>query len=77
MSEVLQDLAKRGAKILLDTKAPRQSKENPAARKLPQPMEMPKDIHETFVRKAIADRPKKQVFLDFFQEVIEMEEKKL
>ena len=77
MSEVLKDLAKRGAKILLDTKSPRQSKENPAAKKLPQPVEKPKDIHEAFVRKCVADKPKKQVLLDFFQEVIDVEEKKL
>jgi hypothetical protein len=77
MSELLNDLAKRGAKILLDTKTPRQAKENPAAKKLPQPTQAPKDIHESFIRKSVADKPKKQVLLDFFQEVIEIEEKKL
>jgi hypothetical protein len=77
MSDILGDLAKRGTKILLDTKQPKQVKENPASRKIPQPSQAPKDIHESFIRKMTADRPKKQVLLDFFQEVIEAEEKKL
>ena len=77
MSDILQHLAKQGTKILLDTKLPKQSKENPAAKKLPQPTPQPKDRHEAFVKKAIQDKPKKQVLIDFFQEVIEEEEKKL
>jgi hypothetical protein len=77
MSDILKDLAKRGTKILLDTKTPRQSKENPAAKKLPQPVEKPRDIHQSFIHKSVSDKPKKQVLLDFFQEVIEVEEKAL
>ena len=77
MSEILKDLAKRGTKILLDTKLPKQSKEKPVAKKLPQPVEKPRDIHEAFIRKTVSDKPKKQVLLDFFQDVIEIEEKAL
>ena len=77
MSDILQHLAKQGTKILLDTKLPKQSKDNPTAKKLPQPAPQPKDRHEAFVKKTIQDKPKKQVLIDFFQEIIEVEEKNL
>lgn len=73
---ILDDLAKRGAKILLDTKTPK-NKEAPK-KKLPgPPMTDNRSPHEKFVEKVIKEKPKKQVLLDFFEDMIQMEEAKL
>lgn len=75
MSSILDDLAKRGAKILLDTKAPKQEKAKKQS--LPTPMMDNRDPHEKFIEKVIKDKPKKQVLLEFFETTIDQEEAKL
>lgn len=73
---VLDDLAKRGAKILLDTKTPKSTE--PAKQKLPAPkMTDNRNPHVKFVEKAIKEKPKKAVLLEFFEDMIQMEEAKL
>ena len=76
MSDLLKDLAKKGCKILTDTKAPRktlpQTKALPAASS-----EQILDIHQAAVKKFVKDKPHKKHLLEFFERVIDAEEKKL
>lgn len=73
MNSVLEDLAKRGAKILSDTKTPRQSKK----KQIPIPMIDNRDPHNKFIEKVIKEKPKPKVLLEFFERTIEQEEAKL
>jgi hypothetical protein len=72
---VLDDLAKRGAKILLDTKTPKHQQVKKQA--LPVPMTDNRDPHTKFVEKVIKEKPKKQVLLEFFETTIQTEEANL
>ena len=76
MSDVLKDLAKRNCKILQDTKTPKQIL--PKTKSLPTASsDQILDIHQTAVRRFIKDKPHKKHILEFFEKVIEAEEKKL
>jgi hypothetical protein len=72
MSSVLDELAKRGAKILLDTKCPKQ--QQPKKKGLPTPMMDNRDPHTKFIEKVIKEKPKKQVLLEFFEDTIHQAE---
>lgn len=76
MSSVITDLAKRGCKILTDTKTPRQQVAK--AKEIPhkEPDQI-LDIHQAAVKRFIKDKPHKKHILEFFEKVIEAEEKKL
>jgi len=76
MSDILKDLASKGCKILQDTKTPRQTA--PKAKSLPEKVAEPVlDIHQSAVKRFIKDKPHKKHILEFFEKIIEMEEKKL
>lgn len=76
MSDILRDLAKRGTKILTDTKTRRETPAKTTA--LPTPsVKEPDDIHSVAVRRVVKEKPNKKVILEFFQEIIDMEEAKL
>jgi len=75
MNSILDDLAKRGAKILLDTKTPKQ--QTTKKQSLPTPMMDNRSPHEKFIEKVIKEKPKKQVLLEFFETTIEHEEAQL
>jgi len=77
MSDQLKDLAKRGMKILQDTKTARTSL--PKAKAIPDKAAPDQilDIHQAAVRKFIKDKPNKKHLLEFFDKVIEAEEKLL
>lgn len=76
MSDLLKDLAKKGTKILTDTKTPRQ--ETPKAKSLPNkvaPQEL--DVHQAAVKRFVKEKPHKKHLIEFFEKIIESEEKKL
>ena len=76
MSDLLKDLAKKGTKILQDTKTPRQ--DTPKSKSLPDkvaPQDL--DIHQATVKRFIKDKPSKKHLIDFFEKIIEAEERKL
>ena len=76
MSDLLKDLAHKGCKILQDTKTLR--KDIPKSKEIFQkvaPQEL--DIHQSAVRRFIKDKPHKKHLLEFFEKIIEAEEKKL
>lgn len=76
MSDLLKDLASKGTKILTDTKAPR--KTVPQTKALPGvASDQVLDIHQAAVKKFVKDKPNKKHLLEFFEKVIEAEEKKL
>ena len=76
MSDILKDLAKKGCKILTDTKTPRQTLAK--AKALPEPKsDQILDLHQAAVKKFVKDKPHKKHLLDFFEKVIEAEEKLL
>ena len=78
MSDVLKDLSAKGCKILTDTKSPRNAV--PKAKDIPQkaaPPSQPLDIHQTAVKRFIKEKPHKKHLLEFFEKIIEIEEKKL
>ena len=76
MSDLLRDLAKKGCKILSDTKAPR--KALPKGKDLPPPKsDQILDIHQAAVKRFIKDKPHKKHLLEFFEKVITAEEQKL
>jgi len=76
MSDLLKDLAKKGCKILQDTKTPRQNlpKAKAIAHKEPEQI---LDLHQAAVKRFIKDKPHKKHLIEFFEKVIEAEEKKL
>lgn len=76
-NSVLQDCQKMGIKILQDCKTARRAQ--PDAKKIPEkatPSE-PLDIHQAAVKKFIKEKPHRKHLLEFFERVIEAEEKKL
>lgn len=76
MSDLLKDLAKKGTKILTDTKTPRQALAK--TKSLPEPKsDQILDLHQAAVKRFIKDKPHKKHILDFFEKVIEAEEKLL
>lgn len=76
MSDLLKDLAKKGCKILTDTKAPRKSV--PQGKTLPdKSSDQILDIHQAAVKKFVKDKPHKKHLIEFFERVIDAEEKKL
>ena len=75
--DILKDLASTGRKILTDTKTPKNSAavgKKVSTKATPEPI---LNIHESFVKRAIKDKPKKSEVVEFFQRVCEAEEKKL
>jgi hypothetical protein len=76
MSDILKDLAKRGARILTDTKTPRQTLAKGKAIPHKDPEQI-LDLHQAAVKKFVKDKPHKKHLLDFFEKVIEAEEKLL
>ena len=76
--DVLNDLARRGCKILIDTKAKKSTTEGITKPLSVKPTaEKPLTIHQSFVAKVIKEKPAKKFVVDFFKEVIEAEERKL
>lgn len=76
MSALLEDLAKKGCKILHDTKSPRQVLAK--AKSIPhKDTDQILDIHQAAVKRFIKDKPSKKHLLEFFEKIIEAEEKKL
>lgn len=77
MSDYLRDLSTKGCKILTDTKTPRQSlpKGKPVQVKPETPQIL--DMHQAAVKRFIKDKPHKKHLLEFFERVIEAEEKNL
>ena len=76
MSDILKDLAKKGCKILTDTKTPRQTVAK--AKEIPQKESgQILDLHQTAVKRFIKDKPHKKHLIEFFEKVIEAEEKLL
>ena len=77
MSDVLKDLAKKGCKILTDTKTPRDT--TPKAKSLPDKAAPPQqlDIHQAAIKRFCKDKPAKKHLVEFFERIIEVEEKKL
>lgn len=76
MSDLLKDLAKKGCKILTDTKTPRQQVAK--AKSIPDkaaPQVL--DIHQAAVKRFVKEKPAKKHLIEFFERVIESEEKKL
>lgn len=76
MSDLLKDLAKKGCKILTDTKTPR--KETPQGKSIPDkaaPQVL--DLHQAAVKRFVKEKPAKKHLIEFFERVIESEEKKL
>jgi hypothetical protein len=76
MSDYYKDLARKGCKILTDTKTPRQNL--PKAKAMPhKEPEKILDLHQAAVKRFIKDKPHKKHLLEFFEKVIEAEEKNL
>jgi hypothetical protein len=76
MSDYYKDLARKGCKILTDTKTPRQNL--PKAKAMPhKEPEQILDLHQAAVKRFIKDKPHKKHLLEFFEKVIEAEEKNL
>lgn len=77
MSDYLRDLSTKGCKILQDTKTPKQSL--PKAKAVVAKPETPQilDIHQAAVKRFVKDKPHKKHLLEFFERVIEAEEKNL
>jgi hypothetical protein len=73
---ILDDLAKRGAKILLDTKTPKNVQPSKKSL-LGAPMMDTRDAHQKFIDKVIKEKPKRAVLLEFFEDQITLEEAKL
>lgn len=75
---VLSDMSKMGIKILQDCKTPR--KGMPDSKKIPEKAQESSpdmDIHTAAVKKFIKDKPSKKHLLEFFEKIIDIEEKKL
>lgn len=77
MSDHLKDLAKKGLKILQDTKTPRQTLPKAKAIADKAASEPILDIHQAAVRRFIKDKPHKKHIVEFFDKVITAEEKLL
>lgn len=77
MSDLLKDLARKGTKILQDTKTPRQTLAKGKSIPDKTSSDQVLDIHQTAVRRFVKDKPHKKHLLEFFERVIEAEEKLL
>ena len=76
MADVLRDLAKKGCKILTDTKQPR--REVPKGKAIPlKESAQELDIHQAAVKRFVKEKPSKKHVIEFFEKIIESEEKKL
>ena len=76
MGDYFKDLAKRGCKILQDTKTPKQNLAK--AKSIPhKEPEQILDLHQSAVKRFIKDKPHKKHIIEFFEKVIEAEEKLL
>lgn len=78
MSDLLKDYATKGTKILTDTKTPRQTLARGKA--LPEPKHTPPDSHDPHqmaIRRFIKEKPAKKHLVEFFEKVIEAEERLL
>ena len=76
MSDLLKDLASKGTKILTDTKTPRQALAKGKA--IPhKESEQVLDLHQAAVKRFVKDKPHKKHLIEFFEKVIEAEEKLL
>jgi hypothetical protein len=76
MSDLLKDLARKGCKILQDTKTPKQNLAK--AKAIPDKgADQILDLHQSAVKKFIKDKPHKKHLIEFFERVIEAEEKLL
>lgn len=75
--EILQDLAKSGKKIILDTKAPKNTASVGKKVVATVAAEKPLDQHQAFVKKCIRDKPSKKEIVEFFERICEAEERKL
>jgi hypothetical protein len=76
-NSVLDDCKKMGIKILQDCKTAKRAQ--PDAKRIPEkatPSE-PMDAHQAAIKKFIKDKPHKKHLLEFFERIIEAEEKKL
>lgn len=76
-NSALHDAAKLGIKILQDCKTPRRGvpdSKKIAEKAVPEPI---LDIHQAAVKRFIKDKPNKKHLLEFFEKVIDAEEKKL
>jgi len=76
MSDLLRDLAAKGCKILQDCKAPRKSVPNAKTIGV-KTIEPILDIHQAAVKRFVKDKPHKKHLIEFFERVIEAEEKLL
>ena len=71
-----QAFLQTGRKIILDTKAKKTT--SAAVKKMPPPKpEGPTDLHTSFVKHCIQEKPKPKYLLEFFEEQIKKEEAKL
>jgi hypothetical protein len=76
MSDLLKDLASKGCKILQDTKTPKQTLAK--AKSIPhKEPEQILDLHQAAVKRFVKDKPHKKHLIEFFEKVIEAEEKLL
>lgn len=76
MSDILTELAKKGCKILTDTKTPKET--NVKAKEIPyKEPEQVLTANQALVKKFIKEKPHKKHLIDFFEKVIEAEEKLL
>lgn len=75
MSDHMKDIAKMGIKILQDTKTAKKSV--PKSKAIPTKEEPESDIHKAAVKKFIKDKPAKKHLIEFFEHIIEAEEKNL
>lgn len=76
--DILKDLHQSGRKIIVDTKAPRNTsgvaKSVSAKAAASEPI---LDIHQAFVKRCIKDKPPKKDLVEFFDRVCKAEEMKL
>jgi hypothetical protein len=76
MSDLLKDLAKKGCKILTDTKT--QKPTLAKGKTIPdKSSDQPLDLHQAAVKRFVKDKPNKKHLIEFFEKVIEAEEKLL
>jgi len=74
---VLEDCKKMGIKILQDCKTAKRAQ--PDAKRIADkatPSE-PMDVHQAAVRKFVKEKPHKKHLIEFFERIIDSEEKKL
>lgn len=75
--DILKDLASTGRKIVTDTKTPKQSAvvgKTIQSKAAPEPI---LTIHQSFVKRAVKDKPPKKELVEFFQRVCDAEERML